>query len=256
MQKYDAFIAAGGKSSWLKDLCNTEYRCLAVINGQRILDYILTALNASQRINKIVIAVAPEALPILQQSKLPDNVTLCAAAANLPATAATAAKYLTSSKILGVCDDIPLLTAQGINDFLNQCEKDPAIQLYYPIIAQATCLKQFPQGKRTYGKLQDGTFTGGNMMLIAQEIIPKGQQKALELFKLRKSPLKLASWLGWTFILKLLFRQLTIKDAEQRFSKLMEIQSKAIITDYAGIGMDMDKPADWDLIKKYLTQNL
>ncbi|WP_293728187.1 NTP transferase domain-containing protein [uncultured Phascolarctobacterium sp.] len=256
MQQYDAFIAAGGSSPWLQDICGTPYRCLAVIGGRRLIDYITDALLGSGRIHRIVVAAAPEALAQLEGT-LPASVSLCPAAPTLSVTACDAVQYFGEScspKILGVCDDIPLLTAAGVQDFLSQCEAYPNGQVYYPIIPQAACLEQFPHAQRTYGRLRDGAFTGGNMMLIDKAVIPLARVKADEIFALRKSPLRLANWLGWSFIFKALLHRLTIEEAEQRFSKIMDMTSKAVITSHAGIGMDIDKPADLRLAGKYLAK--
>ena len=114
-------------------------------------------------------------------------------------------------------------------------------------------LSAYPDAKRTYGKLRDGIFTGGNMMLMAKEIIPGGQQKAREIFARRKSPLKLCNWLGWGFLIKLLCHRLTLADAETRTSALLEMRCKAIITRHACIGMDIDKPSDLELARRTLT---
>ena len=129
----------------------------------------------------------------------------------------------------------------------------PEGQLYYPIIPKDACLSAYPDAQRTYGKLRDGVFTGGNMMLMAKEIIPGGQQKAREIFARRKSPLKLCNWLGWGFLLKLLCHRLTVADAETRTSALLEMRCKAIITRHACIGMDIDKPSDLELARRTLT---
>lgn len=256
MLQYDAFILAGGSSPWLLAYNATPYRCLALISGRRFIDYLIAALADSGCIRRIVVAASPEALTKLQGT-LPPDVGLCPAAATLPATAYAAAEYLgadSSPKLLGICDDIPLLTPAAVKDFLQQCERYPSGQLYYPIISKQACLEKFPQAKRTYGKLKDGAFTGGNMMLVDKTVIPCGQAKANEIFALRKSPLRLANWLGWSFILKALLHRLTIEDAERRFSKIMGMDSKAIVTHYAEIGMDIDKPADLQLAQKYLAQ--
>ncbi len=45
MQKFDAFILAGGQTPWLKDFCNTEYRCLVPINNKRLIDYIISSFT-------------------------------------------------------------------------------------------------------------------------------------------------------------------------------------------------------------------
>ncbi len=250
----DAMILAGGLSPWLKDLAGTEHRCLAPIGDKRIVDYLIAALQKSGRIRRIVIAARKEALPTLKET-LPDDILLCEAEGDLPTTAYAAAKALgddSTEKLLGVCDDIPLLTPLAVREFLAECHKYPQCELYYPIIHKDACLAQFPTAQRTYGKLADGIFTGGNMMLVAKKVIPPGQLKAKEIFARRKSPLKLCNWLGWSFIIKLLLHRLTIAEAEKRTSELMEMRCKAIITRHAGVGMDIDKPSDLELARRTL----
>lgn len=252
----DAFISAGGLSPWLKPLTGTEHRCLAPVGDKRIIDYIIDALLQSGCVRRIVIAARKEALPELRAT-LPTDILLCEAEGDLPATALAAAKVLgedSTEKLLGVCDDIPLLTPASVRDFLAACEKQPQHELYYPIIPKDACLAAFPAAQRTYGKLADGVFTGGNMMLMAKRIMLQGQQVAREIFARRKSPLQLCNWLGWSFIIKLLLHRLTIADAEKRTSELLHIKCKAIITRHAGVGMDIDKPADLELASQYITK--
>ena len=252
----DAFISAGGLSPWLKPLTGTEHRCLAPVGDKRIIDYIIDALLQSGCVRRIVIAARKEALPELRAT-LPTDILLCEAEGDLPATALAAAKVLgedSTEKLLGVCDDIPLLTPASVRDFLAACEKQPQHELYYPIIPKDACLAAFPAAQRTYGKLADGVFTGGNMMLMAKRIMLQGQQVAREIFARRKSPLQLCNWLGWSFIIKLLLHRLTIADAEKRTSELLHIKCKAIITRHAGVGMDIDKPADLELAAQYITK--
>lgn len=251
-RKYDAVILAGGRSAWLQQECGTDIRCLAEINNKRILDYLTEALRESGRIRRIMLA-APENAVAPEQ--LPEGVEMCSAAEDMPSTAKKAAEALQSTeKLLFVCDDIPLLSGAAINDFLDQCEQYPEKQVFYPIIPQQVCQGNFSEGKRTYVKLADGIFTGGNMMVIDAAIIPKGLAKAREIYSKRKKPLELCGWLGWSFILKFLLRRLDTAAAEQRTTQLLELPSKVIVTEYAEVGMDVDKADDWQLVKKYLTQ--
>ena len=258
MWKYDAIILAGGRSPWLKEVCGTEFRCLAPLKGRRMVDYILDALLASDRVRRIVIAANAEAAAQLEGT-LPAQVSLCLAAGDMPATAAAAVKALgkdCTKDIIFACDDIPLLTAAGVQDFIQQCERVPGKGIYYAIIPKESCLKSYPDAKRTFGTVTDGTFTGGNLLLVSKEVVLNSQKLSREIFSLRKSPLRLANWLGWSFILKAVFRRLSINEAEKRFSHIMHTPSKAIITNFAEIGMDVDKPEDLRLIEKYLTKNI
>lgn len=253
----DCFILAGGVSPWLKELTGTQHRCLVRLGDKRIIDYLISALQKSGSIRRIVIAADKDALPELHAT-LPEDILLCEAAGDLPATAYTAAQALgegSTAKLLGVCDDIPLLSPLAVREFLVDCDAYPAGELYYPIIPKEVCLASFPDAKRTYGRLAGGTYTGGNMMLVAKSVIPRGQAKAKEIFARRKSPLRLCNWLGWSFIIKLLMHRLTLTDAEKRTSELLEMNCKVIITRHAGVGMDIDKLGDLELAKKYLQQH-
>ena len=52
-------------------------------------------------------------------------------------TAVNAVKALgtdSTEKLLGVCDDIPLITGKEVHDFLRECAKYPEKELFYPII--------------------------------------------------------------------------------------------------------------------------
>ena len=253
----DCFILAGGVSPWLKELTGTEHRCLVQLGDKRIIDYIISALKKSGCIRRIAIAADKRALPELRAS-LPEDILLCEAAGDLPATACAAVQTLgvdCTKKLLGVCDDIPLLSPIAVREFLANCDAYAAGELYYPIIPKDACLASFPKAKRTYGRLQDGTFTGGNMMLADKEIIFNRQQAAREIFARRKSPLRLCNWLGWSFIIKLLTHRLTLADAEKRTSELLDMHCKVIITRHAGVGMDIDKPTDLELAQQYLHQS-
>lgn len=252
----DCFILAGGVSPWLREAAGTEHRCLVRLGDKRSIDYIISALKKSGCIRRIAIAADKGALPELRAT-LPEDILLCEAAGDLPATACAAAQTLgedSTEKLLGVCDDIPLLSPIAVREFLADCDANPQSALYYPIIPKDACLASFPQAQRTYGRLADGTFTGGNMMLAAKEIIFSKQQAAREIFARRKSPLQLCNWLGWSFIIKLLTHRLTLADAQQRTSELLDMSCKVIITRHAGVGMDIDKPGDLELAKNYLHQ--
>lgn len=247
MRQYDAFILAGARSPWLKPLAGTEHILLARHGDRRLADIQIGALKACGRIRKIVLAVLPEAFMELDGT-LPQDVMLCEAKEDLPASACSALEALgpdASQKVLGICDDIPFVTPDALRDFLTRCERYPESQICYPIIPKEACLKAFPDARRTYGCLKEGYFTGGNMMLLTHEAVTEGQHKARELFKLRKSPLRLCNWLGWGFVLSFLLRRLSVSATERQTSMLLGLNCKAIVTGYAELGMDLDKPEDW-----------
>ena len=89
-------------------------------------------------------------------------------------------------------------------------------------------------------------------MLLSADMVRGTMQQGEECFAMRKSPLKLCRWLGLGFICRLFLHLLDTHQVQERVSELMGFPCQVIITSYAEIGMDVDKPADWELAKKYL----
>lgn len=255
---YEAVILAGGRAAWLQSMAGTDIRSLAVVKEKPLISYTMSALKASGRIHNIYVASDSEALAKLEAAGITGykpiacNVKTLAEVCLVASTAVEADKP-ENHKIFFVCDDIPLLTPEAINNFLDSCEAKPEGEIYWAVIRKETCEKQFPEGVRTYGPLADGKFTGGNVSLLTREAIAKTQDMARLLFKHRKNPVKLCSLLGWGFVLKALLHFVTSSDVEKRCTEMMGVNCKAIISDHACIGMDMDKPKDWELVNEQLT---
>ncbi len=256
--QYDVCLLAGGTSPWLQPLYGVEDLLLAPLGGERVVDRLLHSLQSTGRVRNIVIATTPTAIAALEGT-LPEGVMTCPARKTLPTTCEAALEALgpqATPKFLGICDDIPLVTTDGLNDFFDQCEQYPTGQMYYPLITKEACLAAFPHAHRTYGTVTDGTFTGGNMMLLDKTVIHRTIQRGNEIFALRKAPFKLANWLGWSFILRAITRTLSIAKCEERFSEIMETESHAIVTQYAEIGMDLDKKEDLEAAEAYIQDKL
>ena len=186
---YNAVILAGGKTPWLQKAVGTNIRALAPLGGRRMVEYIIDALDQSGQIGRIIVAADGSQW---EAAVLPQRAELVAVeSSSMPETAAAAAALLpANSKILFVCDDIPLLTSAAVQDFLKQTEAVEA-DAYYPVIPEADCVKAFPGAERTYVTLPEGRFTGGNMMLLNADVISGGVIKAKDIFARRKKPWEL-----------------------------------------------------------------
>lgn len=258
--RYDAVILAGGRAPWLKSLAGTDIRSLAKLQDKPLLCYTMDTLRASGRINNIYVASDTDALAQMAAAGITgfrpvvcNNMTL--AEVVLTAAEAVEADKTVNHKIFFVCDDVPLLTAEAVNSFLDQCEAKPEGEIYWTVIKKETCEAQFPEGVRTYGPLSDGKFTGGNVSLLTRNAVAKTQDIARQLYDNRKHPFKLCGLLGWWLVVRALFHCLSSSDVEKRCTELMGVECRAIISEHACIGMDMDKPKDWDLVRSKLAGN-
>lgn len=247
----NAMILAGAPNNGpLRECSPAANEALVEINGRPMLDYITAAISASGQIGRLVIVGpradfagrCPSATVVESGDSILDNIRRGAEA------------LATRGKILVLTSDIPLLTPEALNDFLARCGEREA-EFYYPAVRREDSEARFPGVKRTYAALKDGTFTGGNIFLLDPAILPGSLAKAEQFIKMRKKPLQLARLLGLGFILKFITRTLTVAEAEKRISQIFALQAAAVITPYAEIGVDVDKPSDLALAAAELARS-
>ncbi|MDO9574882.1 MAG: hypothetical protein Q7I94_07815, partial [Candidatus Contubernalis sp.] len=107
---------------------------------------------------------------------------------------------------------------------------------------------------RTYVRLKEGSFTGGNIFLINSDVVEKTAKKAISFLALRKKPHRMALKLGLPFIVKFMLKKVTLKDAEKRASGIFGVKGRAVISPYAEIGFDVDKISDLHIAEEYLNK--
>ena len=255
--KYDLVILAGGGGTVSLPGQGQRARALAELKGRRLLDYIMDAARQSRRIASVALVTHGTQLAGFRQAAVP-GLLLCACDGSMAECAAAAIRKLRElpgheniKKVATVCDDLPFLTGAALDDFIAKAE-EPDADAAYAIVRKEACLRDYPSLRRTFIHLKEGDFTGGNVSLVSVSLFPGCTEKMKEVFALRKQPLRLAAWLGPAFILKLLFRQLPLADVEQKVSALFGYRGRAVITDYACIGTDLDRAEEWAEAEKYL----
>jgi len=146
--------------------------------------------------------------------------------------------------------DIPFLTGEAVDDFLHRCTGEADV--YYPIIRREDCEGIFPGARRTYARLREGTFTGGNLFLVRVGSLPLLAERLERLIQRRKSPLRLAAELGFgltaEFLLSMWLGTLSIPRLERKAARLTGIRTQAVLTPFAEIGTDIDKRDDLGLL--------
>ena len=148
--------------------------------------------------------------------------------------------------------DIPLITAEVIDKYIQACLQDGKADLYYPIIPKESNLEKFPEAKRTYFQLAEGVFTGGNMVIVKPEIFTGTEALLEKVFAWRKKPWKLSRLLGVKFIMRFVAGNLSIVEIEEKVAKITGYRGHFMVTEDAEIGFDVDKPSDLEIIQNTL----
>ncbi len=250
--EFDALIVAGAKNNGaLKDYSNKEYESLIEIAGKPMVQHVLEAVGTVKEISNIVI-VGPEKInqKINSHYKIiePEDVLINNIKKGIDA-------LNNDHHILIITSDIPLITTRTIENFIKKCKLEKKHDLFYPLISKEINLDRYPEVDRTYVHLKEGIFTGGNIILVSPDIIKGPLDWYDKILSLRKKPFKMSQMLGFKFIIKFIFRQLSIKEVEKRISDIIGHECKALIVESPEMGFDVDKPSDLKMMKeKYLKE--
>lgn len=251
---YDTVILAGGESSSdLKKMAPYDNEALIIVGNYPMIYYVYRALRASAKIDKIIVSGPIDALKnILPRD---EKLLFVEGGSNAMDSFARAVKVLEateiSTKVLVLPTDIPFISTEAIEDFLARCEETDD-DFYYPVTCREVNEAKFPGVQRTYVRLQEGVVTGGNLFLIRSELIERCLEMGVKLVERRKNPLAMAQLFGFGLVWKYITRRLSIEMAEKRFYQALGIRGKGIISPYAEVGVDVDKPSDLKLAQERL----
>lgn len=248
-------ILLGGQDKledWVKEE-GVPHKALLKIGERSMIDYILEALKNTPQIKKIVLIgdrdifkdyIDKVDLFLDDTHYFLNNLIKISENAELPYS-------------VFVPIDVPLISSEIYEKTFSYCVKFcPDCYLYVIVINKKDVDEKLPGTKRTYWKLKGGFFKMGNIFLIRKELYPKAIEFGKLLFDARKSPIKLASLFPLWFILKIIFRQATLKDCEKVVVDKIKLKGRAVPIPFPEIAVDVDKKSDYEFVKKILLKKI
>ena len=246
-----AVVLAGGKNKKaMKAATGIENRALVVLGGRTMLDYVVEALHAAQLAALYVVGDVPQSdryTQIQGGETLMDNLL-----AGLDRTAEKGA-----GPVLICTSDIPFLNAEAVNHFIGLAAPLGA-DFCYSVVPISACLSKYPDMKRTTLRLKEGTFTGGNLMLVNPGFVRANRSLVSRAYDARKSVFKLGALLGWSLLARIVASQtvspslLSVAHLERGAGRLLGGTARAVVSPFAEIGTDIDKPEDLDAASRIL----
>lgn len=250
----DAIILAGAKNTGpLKECSNSPYEAGIEIAGRPMVELVVAALLKVKRVNRIIVVVPEGILSPVVRERVWKVVSPGETMVDSLIGAFEASEP--DAPVLVVTSDIPMISPEAVDDFLDRCDRRPA-EVYYSFVSKEANELKYPGVQRTYVKLKDGTYTGGNIVLIHPKVVREHRKRLIQAVALRKQPLKLCRLLGLIFFVKLLFGQLTVAEIERRVERILHLQGAGIISPFPEVGIDVDKPSDLELARKALAQQV
>ncbi|MFW5714529.1 MAG: nucleotidyltransferase family protein [Brevefilum sp.] len=252
----NALVLAGGilaKDDPLYSQSIGGLRCLLDIHGRPMVQWVLDALNGSDSVREIFIIGLPEFQEL--QSKKPlhyldddgglfENISTGVMAAS--------GHNSETTKVLLASGDLPAIQPQMIDWLTGQVAQNPHALVYYNVITKDTMNNRFPNANRTFVRLKDLTVCGGDMNIVDREFFAKENPLWNKLARARKNPLRQVSLLGFDSLILVALRMVTLQQAVQRVCKKLGIDGMALVSPYAEMGMDADKPYQLEILRKDL----
>lgn len=236
----------------LAEYTQDKPKALIPIAGKPMIAYVVEAVAESRYVEHIVVV----ALDLAAEVQFSVPVEYVPDAGDILANAEAGLQYAMDNypdldAILLSSSDLPTITSPIVDAFIEECFHTDH-DLYYSIVERSVMETRFPESRRSYIHLREGDFAGGDIILVRPSMTFSHQELWHNLAGARKNALRQARMFGlWSFF-KLVIRRLSLAEAEERASKVLDVRGRAIPFPYAEVGMDVDKPFQLEIARAEL----
>ena len=255
----DAIVLAGGRLP-PEDPAGAALpgglKCLQEVGGRTMLQRSLDALSAARGIGRVIVVGAPPETPLACAHPLEaipaerDLIrSLQAAAARLAAGGSAAAAD--DRRALVVSADAPLVTGEML-DWMRERTLEDGADVTITAVERSVMEARFPGSRRTYVRLRDAELCGGDVAAFRLAIADRGVELAERLVNARKHPWQIAAIVGPGTLASLMAGRLTLAQALKALDDRLELKLNVLVSPYAEMAMDVDKPEQLALVRAEL----
>ncbi|MHA2620369.1 MAG: nucleotidyltransferase family protein [bacterium JZ-2024 1] len=242
MTEYGAVFAGGRASESLAKAFKVRWKAEIVFEGDRLVDRALHIVRQAGGFSRIFVVLPSDVA-------LTDGLEDCHI---VPSRDRLMENFLAVMEeanevdlVYMVACDAPRITPEMLNRVRSEIHKDPGKDIYYTVVEKKRIEAKYPGARRTYVRLREGVFTGGNVIAVNPRRILVARERIEEAVALRKKPLALAGKIGALFLLKALSGRLSLEEAVARVEAISGLKGKVIVSRDPEIAMDIDEPVDY-----------
>lgn len=147
--------------------------------------------------------------------------------------------------------DVPAIRPAMIDWMAAEASKTED-DLYYLAIDRGVMEASFPGSGRSFIKFRDREICGGDITIIRPAAFMGGEGMWRRLTEGRKSAAALALAIGLDVLVKFLLRRLTLAETVRIACARLKIKGRAVECPFPELGMDVDKPFQFDIVERYL----
>lgn len=249
MSAFTALVLAGsrGEPDALSAYAGVSHKGLIELGGATLLERVVTALSQAGAAH-IGVSTADGAIIALTE-----KIKVAATLEALPASPSPSLSVRQGAEALGLpvlvtTVDHALLQPEWVIRFLADIPQGADVAAL--LAPEAAVRAAAPQTQRSYMRFADGRYSGCNLFYLRNA-------RALNVIDLwrhiethRKQPWKIAAMLGPAMLLGYLTGRLTLDQAVARLGAKAAVTAAAVRTPYGLAAVDVDKPADLDLVRQ------
>lgn len=241
-----AVVLAGAKTKGTPSGAGwPEWRALAPVCGRPVLCWVMDALRGSRNVGRIIVVGDACMSPFIGDAKL------LPAGPDLWENVASGLRDAGEGLSLLCGADVPLLTPAAVDDVIERGRLLDS-DLVYTVVRREDAEAQCPGMRRTWAGLADGTFTGGNLMLVNGARLLANEGIIRCAIAARKKPLQLARLISPWLVVRVLTRRAKVAELEAAVSRILQARAKALVTPFAEVGADLDDPSETPLFEAIL----
>lgn len=253
----NVLITAGGRPLPNEPLyaeTQGRYKAMLEIAGKPMIQWVLDAVSASSSVERIVVVGLPATTDVGNCPKLAaliddqgDMVSNVMAAGNEVLRLAPDAQ-----QAVLMSSDIPAISTEAL-DWLLQQMSGSEDDIFYTVVERSVMERRFPGSNRTYAHLKGLEVCGGDVFGFRLDLVRNPKPIWQKMVDTRKNPLRQAALFGFDTMFLLMLRQLSLEEAEKMVGQRLGLRGRALLTPYAEMAMDVDKPHQLAILREQLS---
>ena len=255
MANWTAIVLAGNRpgENGFADSHGVAAKALIPVGGEPMLGRVLKALLAAPSVGRIVIlAQQPDALlrgdlhwvagePRIGTAKAGEGISLSIA----QIAGGDAAPW----PVLVTTADHALLRPEMVEAFIAGSRGADAA---FAVVERTVVERAHPETRRTWLKFSDGHYSGANLFALATAKAEGPLTLWARAEKDRKKALKILMFFGPAVFLRAFTRTISIDGAVAKVGRDLKVKLRAVRLPFAEAAIDVDKPADLELVERIL----
>lgn len=247
---YDLILLAAGRPEKEFEQFNLPTKAYIEIAGKKMIEHVLEKFSNIDGIEKRILLLPEQSVP--PTGELFRNCIFRDGGGTITDSLFNGLAAATARNVLIAPCDIPLISKEAIDDFLEKCMADKA-QFCYSYLSRENSEKKFPKLKHTYAKLRSGVYCGGSLFLLKNSDLEQFKSIFNRITAARKNIFQMAKILGFGILIKYLIGNLTVEELEKKASEILNMEAKGIESSYPEIAFNVDSLSQLEMAQKFLT---